>query len=244
MDTKLSNYKINDENYLGQAVYGPPKEYFKKSLSHIKDHSKKSDKPISLVEVGCASGAFIHYIQSQLDLKQCCGIDISDQLIKQAKDNVVGAEFLVGSITNTDDLKLGEFDITVCLGTLCIFEDLEPLLKNLINLTKKNGKLIIFDFFNEDGIDVRMSFKIAKNEATSGWRTALNNHSMYSYEKLLEKINPGCTINWHDFKMPFSIKKTDDPMRTWTIKTEENENQVIVGTGQLLHQKFLVVTKR
>ena len=33
---------------------------------------------------------------------------------------------------------------------------------------------------------------------------------------------------------PFAIEPTGDPLRAWTIRTEESEHQIAVGTGQLL----------
>ena len=49
--------------------------------------------------------------------------------------------------------------------------------------------------------------------------------------------------NWYDFKMPFPIEKNKDPMRTWTIPTQENPYQLVNGASLLINIKVLEITK-
>ena len=53
---------------------------------------------------------------------------------------------------------------------------------------------------------------------------------------------PGASVEWTDFQMPFGIPKGEDCMRAWTIRTEQNPNQIVVGTGQLLNPKILMAS--
>ena len=45
------------------------------------------------------------------------------------------------------------------------------------------------------------------------------------------------------FRLPFDIPKTSDPLRAWTIETEENPHQLVVGTRQLLSTKVLEIQR-
>jgi len=80
------------------------------------------------------------------------------------------------------------------------------------------------------------------NKKQLGWQTGWNIFSAATYNQFLSKIKD-IKWQWHDFKMPFVIKKTRDPMRTWTIRTEHNTFQLINGAAQILDIKVLEINK-
>ena len=43
--------------------------------------------------------------------------------------------------------------------------------------------------------------------------------------------------------MPFPIKKTKDPMRSWTEKFRNDKNQIIYGTNMFTTMKLLSIYK-
>ena len=74
-----------------------------------------------------------------------------------------------------------------------------------------------------------------------GW----NIFSKQTIERTLYNLNDKININWYPFDMPFPIKKGADPMRTWTISTEDKANQTVNGACQLLNQQIAhIVVKK
>lgn len=235
------SYNENDPVYLGREQYGEPKEYFKRVINLIEDIHKK-DK-ISLIDMGCASGGFIYFAKKALNIGDCVGVDISEDHLVQARKYVKDVDFVLGSLTVPEKTIGRQFDVCTCLGVLSIFDDIEEALKILLSLVKKNGSLYIFDLINELPVDVIERHRNVLNNENADWETALNVRSMLSYKRTISKIANNTKLNWIDFKMPFPIPQTNDPLRAWTIRTEYNEHQIMVGTGQLLNFKILHILK-
>jgi ubiquinone/menaquinone biosynthesis C-methylase UbiE len=197
-----------------------------------------------MLDVGCASGAFLSHAIDQLSITECVGVDISENLLVHGKEYVPDVTFRLGSIENLDSVVSEQFDVCTCLGTLGIFGEIEPHVRSLLRSVKPGGMLLIFDAFNENPIDVQMMYRNSADRETDGaWQSALNTFSVATYERILSKLNDGGERMWIDFDMPFPIAQTKNPMYAWTLNTEVKQNQVVVGTGQLLDQKILVVTK-
>ena len=52
------------------------------------------------------------------------------------------------------------------------------------------------------------------------------------------------TVDWVDFKMPISIEKTKDPMRSWTESFRGNPNAIIYGTNMFSTMKLLILKNK
>jgi len=236
-----SDYQKNDPVYLDAKIYDHPKESYKQIVSLIS--SACGNKPISLVDVGCASGGFISHAKSRLNLSHCTGIDISDALLAQARQHLPDVEWLVDSILEPSALNGRQFDVCTCIGTVSIFDDLHPALTNLFSLVKKAGLLYIFDLINDDPVDVLMRYRIMQPEGASEWQPGFNVRSLASYEQFLKRLDSGVLIKLFDFELSARIEKTANPMRAWTLQTEQKRTQLVVGTGQLLNFKILEIRK-
>jgi SAM-dependent methyltransferase len=234
--------KINDSVYLDSDLYDRPKEYFKLLSKIMLD--KYGKDPISLIDVGCASGAFIHYIKANLNIVDGVGIDISEKLIKAARQKLPDVEFHTNSIDSLPVDFGRTFDVCTCLGTLGIFDEIERPINNLLGFLKKEGSLFIFNIFNEDPVDVIMRYRFVKDEEDAQWESGLNVLSMVTIERFLKRYSSDIEIEWVDFELPFHLPKQDNPMRQWTMGTDQRKHQIVVGTGQMLDQKILRVIKR
>jgi ubiquinone/menaquinone biosynthesis C-methylase UbiE len=69
---------------------------------------------------------------------------LSEKLLKIAKKNIEGGDFVVGSITN---LKFSDnlFDFVVCVEALEHIPDTIRAVKEMTRVLKKDGKIIIID---------------------------------------------------------------------------------------------------
>ena len=129
-----------------------------------------------------------------------------------------------------------------CPLTLQIFDNIEPPLQILLNCLKPKAKLIIQGSFNDYPVDVITRYRTVKPEY-SEWQSGWNLFSRNSYEKVLDNSNNLLKYRWYDFHMPFALHKTEDVMRSWTIKTEDNNYQQTNGLSQLVTKKILVIDK-
>jgi hypothetical protein len=102
--------------------------------------------------------------------------------------------------------------------------------------------LVVAGSFNNHNIDVLMRYRRGGSGDVSAWETGWNLFSKETIERSLERYGNDLTWNWFDFEMPFPLPEKEDPMRSWTISTEHNSNQLINGAAQLLYTKVLRVS--
>ncbi len=223
---KKNKYLKVDKTYLNKKIV--KKEYFKKIINYL----KKYENNISLIDVGCASGDFLSLLskKKKFDLT---GIDFSKSSLKIAKKKNISAKFKLQDLNKKIKIK-DKYNICTCLGTLSIFDNSFKIIKKLINIVKKNGELIFFDLMNENDVNVVMRYQ--KNyENSSEWLSGFN---YFSKKYWYNELKNNSKIKSFSFEK-FNIKKKlpynkNDPLRAWTIRYKNN-NQIIVGTGQLLN---------
>lgn len=190
--------------------------------------------PISLVDVGCASGAFIYHAKRVLDIQSAVGVDISERLLDEARKCLPDVDFVLDSLPSLESLRGRQFDVTTCLGTIAILDDeIEELMRSLLSLARKGESLYILDLVNEYPVESLVRSRMVEEDGPSEWQPGSNVRSMRGYEYALARIDGTFEIEFVDFRIPMPIPQSTNPLRVWTIATEENENQVVLGNGQL-----------
>ncbi len=125
------------------------KEYEKEAYS-IKDLIKKYKKSDGnkLLDVGCGTGKHLECFKDDFS---CTGIDINNEMVEVAKENVKDAIFEQGDMIDFN-LKT-EFDVILCLfssiGYVKTYSNLEKTMLNFSNHLKKGGVLIIEPWFTK-----------------------------------------------------------------------------------------------
>jgi len=238
---RKNSYSKNDPVYLQKQEYEKPKEFNKALIRIIQERFGES--PISIIDAGCAAGAFMYFAKKMLNLRESAGFDISDLHLEQARQYVPDVDFFVDDLLAPQSLSGRQYDVCTFLGAMSIFDDFEVALQNLLGLLKAGGALYIYDILNDDPVDMIMRFRLSKNQNENEWQSGFNLRSRLTYEREIRRIIPNAEINFIDFKMPFAIPRSSDPMRAWTITTEENPYQITVGTKQLLDFKIVEVIK-
>ena len=160
--------------------------------------------------------------------------------IPKAKEKVPDAEFFVQDIQKhyKNWVKQPKDDLVIASGVLCIFDDYEKILNNILSCTRKNGVIIIRTIINYDPIDVIMRYKRSgSNEWESGWNI-LSKETLNDFlinKKFIE------SVDWDDYIMPFEIKKNShDVMRAHT-KLINNQKILVNGACQILNQTNLII---
>jgi SAM-dependent methyltransferase len=219
-----------------------PKEIHKQVVSLIGAHF--SDKrEFSCLDAGCAQGSFLYLLKNSLSDKQIhlTGLDIHKELLNILKENIKEAITIEASLTDTNCIK-STYDAITCLGTFSIFDDFQQPFENLYSSLNERGILIISGEFNNFPIDVIMRYRDVRNSPVA-WEKGWNVFSKMGIESFLSTQE--ADFEWIDFKMPFArAPHQEDPMRTWTIQTNENQFQQINGAGQLVNQSILKITKK
>lgn len=233
----------DDAIYLNEDRYETPKEIFKFIASLMEKNLSKTGSKI--LDVGCATGELIYYLKKRFNTLNFTGIDVSEKMIHKAKIKMPSETFICTNILaqplNSSIIGTQKFDFIICSGVLSIFDDLELPLNNLLSCLNPGGFLYIESAFNKEPVDVILRYRTT-TQGNSPWESGWNVFSVNTAENILKKFGIK-EWNWFDFRMPFDILKVNDPMRTWTIKTEDNPFQLINGAAQLVDLMVLEVKK-
>lgn len=235
--TKTGIRIADDDIYLNEDRYGEPKEMFKFICSNLP--KEKVNNGIRWLDVGCATGEFIYYLQGRYPRDAYTGVDISAAMIAKALEHNPSQQFICKDVLS-EKIEIAErYDIVTCTGVLQIFDQIENPLENLLSLVETGGILVITGSFNNHDIDVLMRYRRLNKAAI--WETGWNLFSKATYERCLENSEKAFKWTWYDFSLPISLHEKNDPMRSWTIKTEFDPNQLINGAGQLLFVKSCLI---
>lgn len=202
--------RTDDATYLDdERQYDEPKEAFKLVARCIKALFR--DRGISLIDTACGSGAFLHYAHSQLHLTACVGTDISDAHLAQARARVPSAEFVLDSLTEPQHVFDRQFDVCTCLGTLPLFDDIDPIVRYLLSLVRRGGAVYLFDLVNEHPLDVIMRYRRVSTQGVSEWAPGCNVRCRETFERA---VGASCkaTITWFDLRDALRHSKNARPV--------------------------------
>jgi len=235
----MSAEKIKwDSGYIYEDTNFPeePKENFKAVLNQIKN--RVGNNSFSHLDLGCASGEFIHYVIKEFPAASCLGIDFNSELIQLAKQtsSLSKAQFEVGDVTS---FSLGKkFDVVSMVGVLTCFEEFQPILDRMINHTKIGGAVYIVSIFNDDNIDVRLKFR--NNDKNKNWEVGYN---LFPIQEVIKyAIQKGAKqVNVKDILLPFDLPKQQDPLRSWTVNLEPQGRYCLNGLMLLYRLKCVEI---
>ena len=227
---KHQDYIYEAENYCKH-----PKETFIFLANLISPLPFSKNFNPSILDIGCATGAFLYYVKKEFQLTDCYGVDYSSNLINQA-NRLDGINFLTDSAESFNIDK--EFDVITMQGLLCYFDDICPSLSNIKKHLKPSGKVFIEDFFNDDDVDVQTKYR--NNRYFDSFEKGWNYHSIHTIKRVLNDI--GLKVNnIHEFNLSFELEKQEDPCRAWHINTESGRF-FINGLGFIYKLRVLEIS--
>lgn len=161
--------------------------------------------------------------------------------IDEARMSFKDINFLKGNALDSISVN-SKFDIITMLGVLCIFDDYNLVLRNVLSWLNPGGRLILHNTINDFDIDVFVKYKHSSvendKELESGW----NIISRKSLELVCNKYGARLT-SCTPFEINVDLKPTLDPMRSWTEMDNLGFRQIYNALNIRQPQKIAVIDK-
>ena len=209
----MKKIRDHDKIYLKSDRYNKPKEAYKLLYRILKKRLSKT-KNYELLDVGCANGELLFFLNKKFSNIKFYGVDIRNDLIKVARKKLPSDIYLKKFDYNQKKNLNKKFDIIICCGVIGIFDNLDFFFKNIKKNVKKNSILFLFCVFNEYDFDIIQSYKDLNSKITN-YQTGWNIWSIKTIKKYMKEKK----IIKHPFEIKFDVKQNKkDLMRSWTIK--------------------------
>jgi SAM-dependent methyltransferase len=227
--------RTHDKLYLNEDRRNEPKEYFK----FIAENINLNLNHLKVIDICCATGDFLYYLNSLFPKATLYGADIDEELLLRAKNNVPEIKKCFQLDISEIENKIGKFDAIFMLGVHSIFDDLNWLDSIKKMLKDKDSRAYIFGIFNPDEIDVIIRGR--KSNSNEHWETGWNVFSKASVGSFMERHD--LKYRFIDFNLNIDIEKNiNDPLRTWTLDTGLEKKIVINGLCLIHHFSLLEVS--
>lgn len=166
----------------------------------------------AVLDVGCANGAFLHFLMGRYPALRCTGIDAMAELVEAASSWVAGADFRLGNILEAESLPRSGFDAVTMLTLNSHFDSLEGWLDNLMSLVLPGGRALVFGIFNEEPCDVLVRLRPV-GERDSPWLPGWNMLSRATVSRVIEERS--WSFSFHDYAPPEELASSPgDPLST------------------------------
>ncbi len=191
----------------------------------------------TLLDLGCAKGELIYCAKRRFPKTVTyVGVEQSSELIEKTR-NVADLNDVRFVCANVENVNLEEkFDHVVMSGVLSCFDDLASPISSMVNHLKDTGWGYIFGPFNEDDVDLLVRFRNNYRKSKK-WESGMNIFSLGTIKRHLKELNRKFLV--HRFEISTDLPKHEDPVKSFTIRTETGERIIVTGCGVLL-QYFLI----
>lgn len=190
-----------------------------------------------LLDVGCADGRMLQAIAEQYPRASLAGFDYSQELVEQGRRILPsGVSLEIGdAATYTTEER---YDVVLASGLISIFDDPLEILTRMSGWLAPKGLLIVFGRFTTADMDVRVHFRRSGQEKWQGGLTAFSLKTVGEHLRSL-----GLAIAWERFRLPISMPRSEDPIRTYTVETRDGDKLVLNGANVLAEHYFLIAKR-
>jgi SAM-dependent methyltransferase len=231
----------NYEHYIREGWAEAPKQSFLRLEALLRAANPPPDA--RLLDVGCATGELIHFLATAFPGFQFTGVDVFEPLLDAARRRLPQQRFLGASALDLPPEMTGSFELVTAIGVMSIFDDTELLsfLDNLIRVARPGGRVLILAPLNEYGVDCIIRHRKRLGGQLRAWETGWNIHSQQTLAELLQDRCRGW--RFHPFQIEIDLERREDPVRTWTIRTEAKQRQLTNGLKLLIDHYFIEIDR-
>jgi SAM-dependent methyltransferase len=225
----MDYYNISDSEAYAQTKK-KNKEIFYQVQKIIKKHHGKNTIP-NILDVGCANGNLINFLEKEFPNSTFTGIDVSQKLISKCKktDHKI---FITSDYKKFSKLK--KYDVVIGIGLSGYVSNLITLIQDLLKFVKKDGFLLVEGGVNFNGFDVNVKFRQNKSKPLK-WETGFNSISSNYLENFLKKNKLKFKyFNW-DFPIAIKYNKNVSKIRNRTFKDENGKFWIFNGLNFITH---------
>ena len=225
---------IPNQNYYN---FKRPLKEHEKALGNIIIKNYKNKDKINIIDLGCADGKFLEFLDKKLNFNKIVGIDFDKKLINEAKEKFFNGKtnFICADYSKFNK-KLKDFDIIIASGFYNIFSDPIKYLNKSLKYLNKKGNVFIFQRLNSYPIDTRYFTKVP---GTKKWK---DERILYYYKDFLKHLPKNRIKKQKKWNIDINIKKTNNPFSTYVIKTKNNK-RFQLSNSNIIHEQFFVWTE-
>ena len=231
------------EIYLNEDRYAEPvvKEIHKILASRAIESGVLQEGSI-VCDFGCATGEFLNHLSRRFPEGDYYGYDIVPELLEKARRMVPNAVFRDGSVLDKELLAPDSADMSFMNGVHTVFDDFRPSFSNLINWTKKGGRVYIIGPFNPYPVDVWTVCRRVDDPDPTHREPGWNIFSKASVCQFLDEAVGEGNYEFRAFEMPFDLlPHADDPLRSWTFLDDQGRRLLTCGLCLTFHMEILEI---
>lgn len=231
----------NHQHYLSEGWSREPKESFK-ALGQIVER-KHGLSELDVLDVGAATGEFLAYFRTIAPQSRLVGVEVAPELVKEARRRLPSARFVEASALALPSDLHARFDLVTAIGCMSIFDDseLEAFWDNLLAAAKPDGYVIVLAPLNEFGVDAIIRHRKRPEGKPAPWECGWNIYSIDTVSDLLEARS--VSVEFIRFELPFELRPKADPIRSWTMRTQDRAFQLTNGLKLLIDHYFVVAER-
>lgn len=237
-DAKYRNFG----HYLGEGWAAEPKQTFTSLAAHLVAE-RGGDPAGELLDVGCATGELIGYLSSRFQAVRYTGADVFDELLEQGRKNLPSVTFVKASALQLPVSFNNRFDIVTAVGVASVFDEteIETFWRGLLNATRPGGTVAVLSPLNDFGVDTMIRHRQRRDGAPLPWEAGWNIFAIETITAIVQSL--GATMRIERFRYQGRLERRPDPVRTWTLATETDPQQLTNGLKLLVDHYFMLARK-
>jgi trans-aconitate methyltransferase len=238
-DAKYRNFG----HYIGEGWSREPKQTFVALADHL--IAERGAEPSGeLLDIGCATGELIGYLLSRFPSLAATGVDVFDELLEKARGHVPPASFVKASALALPAAFSNRFDLVTAVGVASVFDEREiaEFWRNLLNAARPGGTVAVLSPLNEFGVDTVIRHRKRRDGAPLAWETGWNVYAIETITEIAAAL--GATLRIERFRFKGRLEARTDPVRTWTMSTERDPEQLTNGLKLLVDHYFMIARKK
>ena len=176
--------RTHDTFYAAEARRGTVKDIFRVIADNIEGFA--GDRALEIGDIGCATGDLPFYLASRFPACSVTGYEYLDSLLATAREVYPEIAFAQADITRRDSLGDASHDVLTVAGVISIFDDVAPVLDNLLHWVRPGGRVLVMGMFNPHDLDVYVKYKPSADAVADGLESGWNIVSQASVGAMLD----------------------------------------------------------